>query len=76
MAKANNVDLELVETDPLGGKFPDGYAEINPLMKIPAFQAKDGYLLTEAIAIAIYSKSLLLHLPLSRFAPSYFPMMR
>ncbi|KAI9855268.1 MAG: hypothetical protein M1824_006195 [Vezdaea acicularis] len=57
VAKANNVDLELVETDPLGGKFPDGYAEINPLMKIPAFQAKDGYLLTEAIAIAIYITS-------------------
>ena len=54
MAKANKLDLEIVETDPPKG-VPAEYLKINPLGKIPSFEGADGYVLTEAIAIAIYS---------------------
>ena len=54
MAKANKLDLELVEKTP-EKPFPAEYAKINPLNKIPSFEGSDGYVLTESIAIAIYS---------------------
>jgi elongation factor 1-gamma len=51
-AKANGLDLEIVETT--GGKTP---TDINPLGKIPAFVGANGFKLTEAVAIAIYITS-------------------
>lgn len=54
VAKANGLDLEIVHTKP-PSELPDDYLKINPLGKIPTFVGADGYELTEAIAIAIYS---------------------
>jgi hypothetical protein len=54
VAKANNLELEIVPTIPQEGVSKE-YLELNPLGKVPSFQAKDGFFLTEAIAIAIYS---------------------
>ncbi len=55
VAKANNVDLELVETKP--PEISTDYLKLNPLGKIPTFVGDNGYILTEAIAIAVYSTS-------------------
>lgn len=54
VAKANGLDLEIVHTKP-PSELPEDYLKINPLGKIPSFVGADGYELTEAIAIAIYS---------------------
>lgn len=54
VAKANGLDLEIVYTKP-PSELPDDYLKLNPLGKIPTFVGADGYELTEAIAIAIYS---------------------
>ena len=54
MAKANKLELDFVDTEPAKG-VPAEYLKINPLGKIPSFEGADGYVLTEAIAIAIYS---------------------
>lgn len=54
MAKANNVELEIVETDTSKG-VSDEYLKINKLGKVPTFVGADGYTLHECIAIAIYS---------------------
>ena len=56
VAKANNVELEIVHTKPSEGVSSE-YLGINKLGKIPTFIGSDGYKLHEAIAIAIYSKS-------------------
>ncbi|KAI9752174.1 MAG: hypothetical protein M4579_005726 [Chaenotheca gracillima] len=56
VAKANNLDIEIIEQNPASGVSKD-YLELNPLGKIPAFQGSDGYILTECIAIAIYITS-------------------
>ena len=56
VAKANNLDLELVEVIP--ETQPPEYLKINPLSKIPAFVGANGFVLTESIAIAVYSRSL------------------
>jgi elongation factor 1-gamma len=56
VAKANNLDLEIVETA-TGENAPADYLKINKLGKIPTFVGSDGYILTEAIAIAIYGQS-------------------
>ena len=53
MAKANNVDLDIVTTEPANGVSND-YLRLNHLGKIPSFVGEDGYELTESIAIAIY----------------------
>ena len=55
MAKANDIDLDVVETK-TGADAPPEYLKLNPLGRIPTFEGEDGYVLTEAIAIAIYSK--------------------
>jgi hypothetical protein len=55
VAKANNVDLEIVETEPAKG-VSDEYLKINKLGQVPTFVGADGYTLHECIAIAIYSK--------------------
>lgn len=51
---ANNIELEIVVEDPKQG-VSEEYLKINPLGKIPSFVGADGFVLTESIAIAIYS---------------------
>lgn len=54
VAKANNLELEEIETDT---KNPtEEFLKANPLHKIPTFVGSDGFVLTECIAIAIYGK--------------------
>ncbi|KAK0635665.1 hypothetical protein B0T17DRAFT_480589 [Bombardia bombarda] len=55
VAKANNLDLEVVETDTATAG-PE-YLKINALSKVPTFVGADGYVLSEAMAIAIYVTS-------------------
>jgi len=55
VAVANNIDLEIVTADVINGVDAE-FLKINPLGKIPTFVGSDGYVLTESIAIAIYSK--------------------
>ncbi|KAL1952599.1 hypothetical protein VTO42DRAFT_4696 [Malbranchea cinnamomea] len=52
VAKANNLDLELVESVP--GQVDKA---IHPLGKVPAFVGANGFALTECIAIAVYLAS-------------------
>ncbi|KAL9587735.1 MAG: hypothetical protein Q9212_000026 [Teloschistes hypoglaucus] len=56
VAKANKLDLDLVDTNPANGVSQD-YLKINHLGKIPSFVGADGYTLTESMAIAIYITS-------------------
>jgi hypothetical protein len=51
VAKANGLDVELVETEPNQGA---DYLKINALGKIPTFIGANGFNLNEAIAIAVY----------------------
>ncbi len=53
VAKANNLDLEIMHTEPAKGVSSD-YLKIHKLGRIPSFVGADGYELTESIAIAIY----------------------
>jgi elongation factor 1-gamma len=55
VAKADNLSLELV-TVPSAQEATDDYRKLNPLAKIPTFVGSDGYVLSECIAIALYSK--------------------
>lgn len=55
VAKANNVDLKVVECDTTQPTFD--HLRANGLGKVPAFLGEDGYSLSECIAIAIYSTS-------------------
>jgi elongation factor 1-gamma len=52
VAKANGLDLEVVNTDPATAG-PE-YLKYNKLGKVPTFVGADGYVLHECIAIAIY----------------------
>ena len=54
VAKANKLDLEIVETDSTKGPLDTEYLKLNKLARIPSFVGTDGYQLTECIAIAIY----------------------
>ena len=54
VAKANKLDLEIVDTDQSKGPLSTEYLKLNKLGKIPSFVGADGYELTECIAIAIY----------------------
>ena len=54
VAKANNLDLEIVHTEPAKG-VSDEYLKLHKLGRVPSFVGADGYELTESIAIAIYS---------------------
>ncbi|ATZ48371.1 Bcgst25 [Botrytis cinerea B05.10] len=56
VAKANNIELDIVETEPAKGVSED-YLKINKLGKVPTFVGADGFTLHEAIAIAIYVTS-------------------
>jgi hypothetical protein len=53
IAKANKLELEIVDTVPEKGVSAD-YLLLNKLGKVPTFQGADGYVLSECIAIAIY----------------------
>ena len=55
VAKANKLDLEIVDTDVSKGPLSTEYLKLNKLGTIPSFVGADGYELTECIAIAIYS---------------------
>jgi len=55
-AKENGLELEMVEESPFNeGGVSAEYKKINKLGKIPTFVGADGFVLTECIAIAIYS---------------------
>lgn len=56
IAGANNLDIDFIETNP---DFPlsAAYLQINPLGLVPTFEAADGWILTEVIAIAIHCES-------------------
>ncbi|CAK7204149.1 elongation factor EF-1 gamma subunit [Sporothrix eucalyptigena] len=55
VAKANNLDIELVETIPASAG-PE-YQKLNKLGKIPTFVGADGFVLSECVAIYIYVAS-------------------
>ncbi|KAF2087136.1 hypothetical protein K490DRAFT_42769 [Saccharata proteae CBS 121410] len=56
VAKENGVDIEVVHTSPNDGVSSD-YLKVNKLGKIPTFEGKDNYVLSECIAIAVYITS-------------------
>lgn len=53
VAKANNLNLEIVHTE-TGANASADYLKINKLGKVPTFVGADGYILSECMAIAIY----------------------
>ena len=55
VAKANKIDLDVVTVDTANP--PAEYLAYNKLGKVPTFVGSDGYVLSECIAIAIYSRS-------------------
>jgi elongation factor 1-gamma len=60
-AKANGLELELVPTEndvnAVANKSAE-YRKLNPQGKIPTFVGANGFVLTEAFAIAIYGMSI------------------
>ncbi|EEP78223.1 conserved hypothetical protein [Uncinocarpus reesii 1704] len=54
-AKANDLDVELVNTPP--GCTDAAYLKVNQLGKIPTFVGANGFVLSESIAIAVYLAS-------------------
>lgn len=57
VAKANNFKLDIV-TIPSSQDAPEYYRKLNRLAKIPTFVSSDeGFVLSECIAIALYSTS-------------------
>jgi len=55
VAKANNLDLNIVIREP--GKPTAEHLKAHPLGKIPAFLGDDGFAVSESIAVAIYITS-------------------
>ena len=53
VAKENGLDIEFVDTEPAKGVSED-YLKLNKLGKVPTFEGKDGFVLSETIAIAVY----------------------
>lgn len=53
IAKENNLDIEFIETEPAKGLSAE-YKKLNPLGRVPTFEAPNGWVLSEVIAIAIY----------------------
>lgn len=53
VAKENGLDIEFVHTEPAKG-VPAEYLKLNKLGKVPTFEGKDGFVLSETIAIAVY----------------------
>ncbi|KAF1994540.1 hypothetical protein P154DRAFT_475798 [Amniculicola lignicola CBS 123094] len=56
IAKENGLDVEFVHTEPAKGVSAE-YLKINKLGKVPTFEGADGFVVSEAIAIAIYLTS-------------------
>lgn len=56
VAKANGLELDIVETTPSEGVSAE-YLKLNGLGKVPTFVGNDGFVLSEAIAIAVYITS-------------------
>ncbi|KAF2860246.1 eEF1-gamma domain-containing protein [Piedraia hortae CBS 480.64] len=56
VAKADGLELELVDTQPSKG-LSENYRKLNKLGKVPTFEGADGYVLSECMAIAIYVTS-------------------
>lgn len=56
IAKENKLDVELVEVE-TGDKATNDYRKLNKMGKVPTFEGKDGYVVSEVIAIAIYCRS-------------------
>lgn len=54
VAKANNLNLDIV-TITSSQDAPDYYRKLNRLAKVPTFVSSDGFVLSECIAIALYS---------------------
>lgn len=54
VAKANGLQLDVEHTEPAKG-VSDDYRKLNKLGKVPTFVGSDNYVLSECIAIAIYS---------------------
>lgn len=52
LAKENNLDIEFVETPTPVESLE--YRKLNPLGRVPTFEAANGWVLTECIAISIY----------------------
>ncbi|KIW19990.1 hypothetical protein PV08_00565 [Exophiala spinifera] len=55
LAKNANLDIEFVEVRP--PKVDAAYLKLNPLGRVPTFVGRDGFVLTEVMAIAIYFAS-------------------
>lgn len=53
VAKENGLDIEFVETEPAKGVSTE-YLKLNKLGKVPTFEGKDGFVLSECMAIAVY----------------------
>jgi elongation factor 1-gamma len=67
-AKANELDLELIQADNnVNAEFNKSaeYRKLNPQGKIPTFVGANGFVLTEAIAIAIYDDLFFISLSLA-----------
>ncbi|KAH7080914.1 hypothetical protein FB567DRAFT_501055 [Paraphoma chrysanthemicola] len=56
VAKENGLEIEFVDTEPAKGVSAD-YLKLNKLGKVPTFEGADGFVLSEAIAIAVYLTS-------------------
>jgi elongation factor 1-gamma len=56
VAKANNLELNIVEADTASPSIE--HTKASPLGKIPAFLGEDGFALSECLAVAIYRESL------------------
>lgn len=54
VAKANNLDVELVTVNPPVDTHKPDYMKLNPLARVPTFVGANGFVLTEVMAIAIY----------------------
>ena len=55
IAKAHNLDLDIVYADKGNKENHEKLLELNPLGQVPVFVGADGYVLTECIPIALYS---------------------
>lgn len=56
VAKADNLNLDIV-TITSSQDAPEYYRKLNRLAKVPTFVSADGFVLSECIAIALYSTS-------------------
>lgn len=55
IAKANGLHLDIIYAEKDKKDAFEALCKINPLAQVPTFVGADGYVLTECIAIALYS---------------------